>query len=207
MTSRGIHLDWKPLFVGLAVIVFVSRQLFLIQRLLRFQMPLDHRIRLLLFHHWAAPRSLIYALLIAGVVTFVLQVLVSLIVGPLVRAWLQPRTDGTAGLFHLAAGESMVESVPARRLDGSSWIAGTLVRSNRSLWFIPEGWDAEPWSVPLNAIRSIGPEPGPPVAWGFVRGVPDRLVVVGNQGESAAFAVYDPEMLTTWFAPGLTPSA
>ena len=59
----------------------------------------------------------------------------------------------------------------------------------------------------LPADNTTGPEPGPPVAWGFVRGVPDRLVVVGNQGESAAFAVYDPEMLTTWFAPGLTPSA
>lgn len=204
MTSRGIRLEWKPIFLGSAAVAFLIRQMIIFNMLLRFRMPLDHRIRILLFRPWAAPGSLIYAIFIAGAITLVLQALVFLVIAPLIRAWHQPRVDGTAGLFRLEAGERALESLAGRRRDEGSWVAGTLLRSNRSFWFIPERWDSEPWSVSLQSISEIALEPNPTLGWGFLTGLPDRVLVVDRQGQSVSFAVYEPDALMAWFEAGTT---
>ena len=204
MTTRGIRLDWKPLFLGSAIVAFLIRQMIIFNMLLRFRMPADHRIRILLFRPWAAPGSVIYAIFIAGAITLVVQAVVSLVVAPLIRAWHQPRTNGTAGLFRLKAGEHVLASISGRMRQDGSWIPGTMLRSNRAIWFIPEGWESEPWTLPLMTIREISLEPNASRVWGFLTGLPERVRIVDPQSQAYWFAVNDPDRVLAWFDAGIT---
>ncbi len=54
--------------------------------------------------------------------------------------------------------------------------------TNRRLWFFPDAWDAEPWSVGLmRSIATSGSSLTGGLALGFLTGLPDRLAVPATE--------------------------
>jgi hypothetical protein len=199
MATRGVRLERSTLFWSTAVLVFVVRQVLVLDVIVRLVRP-RRRLAFFLFHRLATPRSLLVAVAVAGLVTLLAELLVRLVVVPLIRAWLAPQCDSTAGLFRLGASEHVLESTPARRRQRGRWAAGTLIRTNRRIWFEPGGWDSEPWSVaagePVTAHRS----PVRGLARGLLTGLPDRLAVRA-EGVEEVFAVAEPDAILAWFLP------
>ena len=162
------------------------------------------RLVFFLFQKWATPHSILYALLFAAAATTLLYLLVRLVLEPLVRSWHTPWTDGSAGLFHVAANERVLASSPARRAVGRRWTPGTLVATNLRLWFFPRAHDVDIWSRPLDALREIHLEPGPRIAWGYIHGWPERLSLQAagdgqGDGDHEVFAIPDPDAVLAWF--------
>jgi hypothetical protein len=151
-----------------------------------------------LFHPRATPGSLLLALTVAGLATLLTDVAARLVAGPLIDRWLRPRADASEGLFRLAATERVLDSTPARRKMGRSWPAGTLVRTNLRLWFFPASWTAEPWASPAGGLCEVGLVPAPRLAWGLLRGLPDRVLIPSEQGPGEVFAVADPRSVLSW---------
>jgi hypothetical protein len=199
MTKRHVHVDTGAVFLRNALAFFVVRELVVWRWVLRLRLRPGRRLILFLFHKRATPRSLFYALLFAGAVTVVLDLLVGLVLRPLVRHWHAPWTDGSAALFHLSASERVIDSFPARRKSGLSWPAGTLVCTNHRLWFIPRAHDAEIWSRPLDTLREVRLVPPPRIAWGLIADWPQRLALQDGDGVPEVFAVPDPEAVLPWF--------
>jgi hypothetical protein len=211
MTKRHVHrnsgaaflrLNSGAVFLRCALAFFVVRELAVWRWIRRFRVKPARRLLIFLFQRGATPRSLFYALLFAGLATLLLELLVRLVIRPLVRHWHEPWTDGSAGLFHLAANERVVASSPARRKSGWSWPAGTLICTNLRLWFFPRAHDAEIWSRPLAALEGVRLEPAPRIAWGLIAGWPDRLTLEDGDGSPEVFAVPDPDAVLPWFQPG-----
>jgi hypothetical protein len=202
MASPRLQLDARAVSWRLALIVFVVRQVAVLAWVRGIPASPGKQLAIFLFGRFATQRSLILAFLIAGAVTLVLDFLVLLVLRPLVRHWHRPTSEEASGLFRLDANEWIVESTPARWRSGWLWPTGLLARSNRRLWFFPDGWDREPWSCPLEEVADARLIAAPAVAWGFVKHWPDRLAVRGD-GEPAAevFAVPDPEAVVAWFHP------
>jgi hypothetical protein len=202
MTIPGIRLAAWSCFWRAAVLVFLGAQVRLWLRIRDWNFP----------SAWHAARPFVrkspgylgFALAAAVLATLAAAVLVRLVIAPQVRRWLRPRTDETY-LFGLAAREAVITESPARRAVGRSGAAGVLVRTNQRLWFVPAAWDAQPWSVPLDGVREVRTVPSPPVLWGLVAGVPDRLEVRDDAGRRETFAVPDPASLMDWFAERRAP--
>lgn len=205
MTKRRFQLDTGAIFLRLALSFFVLREAFVLLFLIRrVKKHLAVRIWFFLFHKSATPRSIHYALLFALVATTLVHLLVRLVLEPLVRAWHAPWTDGSAGLFHVAANEQVLASSPGRRAMGRRWMPGTLVVTNLRLWFFPTAHDADIWSRPLDALHEIHLEPGRRIAWGYIRGWPERLALRAGgdeqgDGDPEVFAVPDPDAVLSWF--------
>lgn len=202
MTKRRVHLDSGAVFLRSALTFFIARELFVWLFWLRWR-PLRPGIRLLvfLFKNWATPHSVLYSVLFAGGLTFALNLCVRLILAPLVQLWHAPRSDDSAGLFHLSANEWVVESSPGRRKSGWRWLPGTLVRTNLRIWFFPRAHLEENWSRPLKAVQEARLEPVPRVAWGWIVDWPDRVVVPDGDGADEVFAVADPDAVLSWLRP------
>jgi hypothetical protein len=218
MTKRQLRLDTGAVFVRLGLVFFVVREAYVWLVWMR-RLRIRHGMRLLifLFHKWATPHSVVYALLFAALATGLLTVLVRWMIGPALRRWHTPWSDESAGLFHVAANEWVLASSPGRRRQGRLWLPGMLVRTNLRLWFFPRAHDAEIGSWPLAALGNIHLEPAPRVAWGFVLGWPERLALdVGEPrgngdgtgpGGRELFAVAEPEAVLTWFKRPGAPAA
>jgi hypothetical protein len=206
MAKRGVHLDTRAVFIRLTLIIFIILEVRVwLSRIRLIRAPFLIRLLVFLFRHWATPRSLITAPLIAAVATGVLYLLVRLVLDPLVRSWHTPWTDGSAGLFHVAANERVLASSPGRHAVGRSWMPGTLVRTNLRLWFFPRAHDADIWSRPLGALTEIHLEPAPRRVWGYLQGWPARVVLRAADGaQPERFAVADPEGVLAWFEPPAT---
>jgi hypothetical protein len=205
MTKPRFQLDTGAIFLRLALAFFLLREVFVwLLFIRRVKKRLGGRLWWFLVHNSATPRSILYALLFALVATTLLHLLVRLVLEPLVRAWHTPWSDGSAGLFHVAANERVIATSPGRRAMGRRWMPGTLVRTNLRLWFFPRAHDAEIWSEPLDSLHAIQLEPGPRIAWGYIRGWPERLslqVAAEGQGGGGheAFATPDPSAVLAWF--------
>jgi hypothetical protein len=219
MTKRQLRIDTGAVFWRLALGFFVLREAYVwLVWLRRLRGRNGMRLLIFLFHKWATPHSVVYALVFATVATGFLYLLVRFVIGPLVRHWHTPWADESAGLFHVAANERVLVSSPARRKHGRFWLPGALVRTNLRLWFFPSAHDVEIWVRPLPALRNIHLEPAPRVAWGCVRGWPERLALdasaAGGNGNGdgysdgghETFAVADPEAVLAWFETS-TPAA
>jgi hypothetical protein len=218
MTRRQLRLDTGQVFVRLALAFFAVREAYVWLVWMR-RLRIKHGMRLLifLFHKWATPHSIVYALLFGALATGFLAMLVRLVIGPLVRRWHAPRGDESAGLFHVAANERVLFSAPCRRREGRLWLPGMLVRTNLRLWFFPRAHDAEIWSRPLAVLRNIHLEPERRTAWGCVHGWPRRLALDAgeppyssnlhgdgtDEGGHEVFATAEPEAVLAWFGhPG-----
>jgi hypothetical protein len=219
MTKRQLRLDSGAVFLRLALGFFLIRETYVwLHWIRRVRARQGMRLLIFLFHKWATPHSIVYALLFATVATGFLYLLIRLVIGPLVRHWHAPRADEAAGLFHVAPNERMLVTSPARRKHGRVWLPGTLLRTNLRLWFFPRAHDVDIWFRPLAALRNIRLEPAPRVGWGYVKGWPERLaleaVAAGRNGNGDSdgdggheiFAVPEPEAVLAWFEP-LNPAA
>jgi hypothetical protein len=221
MTKRQLRLETGAVFLRLALGFFLVREAWVwLVWMRRIRVRPGMRLPIFLFHKWATPHSVVYALLFGAIVTGLLYLMVRLVIGPLVRYWHAPRTDDSAGLFHVAANERVLVSAPARRKLGRFWLPGTLVCTNLRLWFFPRAHDVDIWFQPLAKLHSVHLEPAPRVAWGYIQGWPKRLVVdapgTGSNGyangDSAGdggpevFAVADPDVVLAWFErPAVAP--
>jgi hypothetical protein len=213
MTKRQLRLDTGAVFLRLALGFFLIREAYVWLFWMRRLRGKGMRIPIFLFHKWATPHSIVYSLLFATLGTAFLYILIRVVIGPLVRHWHAPRADESAGLFHVAANESVLVTSPSRRKQGRFWLPGTLVRTNLRLWFFPRAHDAEIWFRPLAALRNVRLEPAPRFGWGYVHGWPERLALDagaaagygngddGGGGGHELFGVPEPEAILAWFEP------
>ena len=105
------------------------------------------------------PTGVAGALFLAGTVTLAANMAVRLILTPLLNVWLRPGFDPSGWTFHLPAGETPAASVPARWRTGGRWRPGALVLTKRRLWFLPAGWDVEPWSIARVDVERVEARP------------------------------------------------
>jgi hypothetical protein len=196
MTIPGIRLAVWPVYWRAVALVFLLAETRLWMRVRRWNFPSAwHAIRPFARK---SPGYVAFALGAAVLVTLGAALLVRLVIGPQLRRWLRPRTEPTHA-FYLAPREEVVAECPARRAEGRSCPAGTLVVTNLRLWFFPTTWNAEPWSVPREGVQGARAVPAPPVLGGLVTGLPDRIEVRGEAGLHETFAVADPEQVLAWF--------
>src|SRR5437016_5151855 len=121
MTNRRVHLRSGAVFLWSALAFFLGRELIAWRQTRRLARLPRRRLLVFLFHKSMTPNSVRYGVLFGFGATFLLELLVRLFVQPLVRHWHAPRTDDSAGLFHVAANEWVVSSSPARRAAGRQW--------------------------------------------------------------------------------------
>lgn len=150
----------------------------------------------------SALSSLFVATLLAFGLTLLAFLAVKLVVGPLLTSWLTPTVDPTAVLFHLAPGEVSLASMPARRLWGWNWQPGSLVITNRRIWFLATAWDREPWSASRSEIIGCETELPALLAVVPIRNWPERLRLRMRGGTQSTFALADPGSLLAHFEPG-----
>jgi hypothetical protein len=149
----------------------------------------------------SALSSLFVATLIAAGLTLAAFLAVKLVVSPLLNAWLTPRIDPTAVLFHLTPGEVSLSSIPARRKWGWGWQPGALVVTDRRIWFLPAAWSAEPWSASRSEV--VVCDAGLPLVAtvGPIHNWPEHLRLRMRDGCQSTFAVSDPGSLLAYFEP------
>ncbi len=154
-----------------------------------------------------APGALARAVFVAGAITLSANVAVWLILAPLLDSWLRPGFDPSAWMFHLPAGESPADSMPARWKSGGLWRPGALVLTARRIWFMPAAWDAEPWSIARDDVERVETEPPALARLLPVRNWPNLLRFTARAGDHASLAVADPDAVLAWFAPPRSPDA
>jgi hypothetical protein len=135
-------------------------------------------------------------------VTLLLVLAVRLVIGPVLRWWLTPAVDPTAVLFHLAPGEVSLASVPARRRCGWSWQPGTIVVTDRRIWFVPLAWNVEPSSMNRSDVTSYDLDLPAIATLARIRNWPEHLRIGMRSGSQATFAVADPRLVVHLFQPG-----
>ena len=152
-----------------------------------------------------SPRVLFRAFVIAAIVTVFLDLYVRLIMRPILARWYNPRQRGDeVGMplsFGLAASETILDELPARIVFGRRKAPGTLVRTDRRLWFSPFGWDEEPMSIASADLRSIEvvETPSRLLAQPHVLGLPDRVAIRDREGAETQFVVADPREVLAWY--------
>jgi hypothetical protein len=202
MSTTQVRLDARAFFWRVAVAVFLVRQAIVWMWIPR--VPFRHpmmRLLILIFSPRGTQRSIYYAVAAASIATIIAGLIVRVLVRPLVARWHTPQVDDTEAQFHLAPGEWMVESSPARRAAGRSWEPGTLVRTNRRLGFYPTRWLAEPWVCSLDSIVDARLRPAASDRWRLLCDWPDRFEVRTRSEAPEVFVVPDPEAVISWFHP------
>jgi hypothetical protein len=196
----GVKLAFGALLWRLSVILFVISELGLWSRRLAHKpwIPLWRRFAFLLFR---TPFLCFMAFFVAGVVTVVVDLLVRFVIRPMVKFWINPPIDTELGSFHLEAHEVIEATTPARRSVGRRWLPGTLYRTTRRLGFVPLAWDSEPWFVPLAQLKYCRSTEAPHWAWGFITGLPERILLCDRSGHTEAFIVPDPDATFALIAP------
>jgi hypothetical protein len=150
-----------------------------------------------------SPRILFRAFVIAAIVTVLLDLYVRLIMRPILARWYNPRRRsdevGMPLSFGLTASETILDELPARIVSGHRKKPGTLVRTDRRLWFSPFGWDEEPVSIGAADLRSIEIIETPSRLGSLVLGLPDRLAIRDRDGVETQFVVADPRDVLAWY--------
>ncbi len=201
-STDGSHVDLKGIFWRTFFLIFLVRELVVWSWLQRipFRDPF-RRVVIFLVSRRATRASLAWALVGGGAVAILAFLIDSLIVGPLLKRWLCPVVDSSSLLFHLAAGEPVVASTPARRHAGGGWKPGTLVLTDRRLWFIPAGWHDEPWSLNFKEIDRVEPLPAFLARVAPIRNWPEHLRFRTRSDEETTFAMANPSTVLAWFYP------
>jgi hypothetical protein len=207
-SHRSLQLDTPWIFWRLFWLVFVVCQ-FAIWHHLRRRLPQGMGNRNFLMHMVipSALYSLFVATLVAAGLTFLAFVMVKLVVGPLLSSWLTPSVDPTAVLFHLAPGEVSLASMPARRRWGWRWQPGSIVLTDRRIWFLPMAWDQEPYSASRSEVAGCTAELPALAMLAPIRNWPEHVRLGTRDGCESIFAVADAASLLKWFEPaGRTPT-
>ena len=200
--SKPLEIDARWLYRRSFFLFFLVFELLVWRRLLRFPMRAPgHRVIIFLLARWATPRSFLLAIVAGGVFTLLAVLVVRLIVRPLLNFWLNPSADSSWGLFHLTASETIVATIPARRLSGWIWKPGSLALTNRRLWFFPANGNDEPWFLRLDDVDRIVPERPALAALGPIRNWPEHLHVTSLSGPDAVFATAQPSAVVRWIKP------
>jgi hypothetical protein len=199
------QLRYRPIFGRVFLVAFVVLEVIFWLKVVRPFLPFRPRINRILFVIVHTPQMLFYALLIAAIATMTTDLVFRLLVRPLMRRWYHPRSyDPTAAHplpFQLGIGEEIREERPARRVLGRSKQPGTLVLTNRRVYFFPYAWDAESWSIPFEHIAGVRLHTPRRRVLGWVSGYPDHLVIADDSGEETRLILADPLQIRHWFAP------
>lgn len=197
MPPPRVRLDFSAMLWRATLLLFALNEtalwLFLVQRGVRRGQRFGLFVSL-------TPQSLFLAFLVAATLTVVADLLVRLVVRPLVRLWHEPRVEEAPFTFHLAAHERVLLTSPARMSTGRLWPIGTLVLTDRRLWFFPNEWDAEPWVVPHDQRGPAWIEPGPDFLAGYVVGFPERLALASGPSTEVRFVLPDPRAMADQLA-------
>jgi hypothetical protein len=197
--SKPLDLDARWLYRRSFWLFFLVFEILVWHRIQRFPMRAPaNRALVFLLARWATPRSFLLAMVAGGTFTLLAVLFVRLIVRPLVKFWLSPTADSSWGLFHLTASETIVASVPARRLSGWLWKPGSLALTNRRLWFFPANGHDEPWFIRLDDLARIVPERPALSELGLIRNWPEHLHVTSLSGPDAVFATVEPSAVLGW---------
>jgi hypothetical protein len=145
--------------------------------------------------------SAVLSAIVAVGLAILAVVVVKVVIRPLLGMWLSPSVDSSAVLFHLAAGEAIGSSMPARRQWGWGWQSGTLVVTDRRVWFFPAAWDCEPWAVSRSEI--IRGETVTPLLTELLplRNWPEPLRLETRDGAQSTFALADPASVLAYLKP------
>lgn len=194
MARRGIRIRKPSLFWRVALVVFLFRQFLLLGAVMK-RVPPHARFWTFVFGKVGTQRSVYYALMAGVAISLLADLLTKLILDPLYRMWLTPRTDESAILFRVNPGEKVIHSTPARRQTERGWEAGSLAVTTTRLSFLAEGWDPDGWSLRHDDRADETLEPGGLGKWWIFEGVPERLVVRDRAGREAVFALAEPDEL------------
>jgi hypothetical protein len=201
-TSKALDIDVRGVFLRAFLVTFAIFEFFLLYRLRRLplRMPRNHPVFGVFL--LVTLRSLLFSLILAGLIAVLLLLVVRLVARPLLSIWLRPVADPSAGLFHLAASETIIASVPARRKSRWVWQPGALVLTNRRIWFIPSAWDSEPSSVELGDVENCELQLPACAGIGLVTNWPPVLKLLTRHESRWTIAVRDPEVVLEWLARG-----
>ncbi len=199
-TSRSLprapvfRLAFGELLWRVTFFVFLFRELHVIQTFWSFRWaPPSRRIMAILAH---TPKQMFRAFLIGAIAAVVCDLVFRLIVRPLMVRWYNPVNLDPASehplLFRLATSEAIDFELPARQVQGRHRPPGTLIRTDRTIWFFPFAWDAEPWSLPVDRLAEIHVEPARRRVLGLVKGYPEHLVLIDQDGARSVFVLADP---------------
>ncbi len=202
MTPPPIRLAFGALFWRAFAVLFVLGELAVWSHLRPFlgnRAP-GFRVAALILY---SPRMIFRVFLIAAAFTVLIDLYVRFIMRPLLARWYSPRTPstefGTPIAFHLESREQILNEVPSRRVVGRRCVPGTLIRTDRRLWFSPHAWDCEPWSLRETNLDSLTTRSRRSRLGTFLIGTPDRLVLVDDRGEESVFVVADPGEILSWY--------
>jgi hypothetical protein len=146
------------------------------------------------------------AIPLATLAALVVDLVVHFVVRPAVLARHQPRTDPACVDFFLEPGELKLASTPATRSEPKPRLAGSLVLTDRRVWFVPRDWEAEPWSSSGMNIHSIARTPAPRMLGGLIHGLPDRILLDAGPPRPLTFLVPDAGEVASWPIPIANPN-
>lgn len=201
MSVPPIRLAFGPVFWRLSMIVFAVKELASWKHLRPWLVgaPPEKYLAALIR---ITPQSVLIGFLIGFAVTLGLAILVKLLAGPIAARWYSPAESGSERTplpFHLEPGESVMAETAARRRSAQGWKPGTLILTDRRLWFFPTAWELEPWGLSLDGLASVRNLRRWTLTGPVIRGVPDSLRIRGRAGEEAVFAVAEPRAVRRWF--------
>jgi hypothetical protein len=195
MTTPPIRLAFGALLWRVFLVIAVMKELQLWNRLRPFLVNKSGGFRVAVMI-LKSPSKLFAAFVLAAVITVILDLYVRLIMRPLMARWYAPKRGdaefGTPLTFRLDSNERILDEIPARLVSGRTAQPGTLVRTDRRLWFSPRAWDQEPWSIASARIAEVATRPAPIRFGSLILGTPDRLVVRDDSGAESLFVVSDP---------------
>ena len=201
MTSLPIRLAFSPvlwrLFLVTSLIKEINQWYWL--RFLQAQKGTGVRVAALIFF---SPGILFQSFLIASIVTVFFDLLVRVAVRPLIVRWYYPSKMGddfgTPLSFRLASQEKILTEIPARIVEGRIARPGSLVQTNRRIWFVPFDWSAELWSIEPKDTSKASTKPAQSRLGGVLRGLPDRLVFADRAGHETQFLLAEPQKVLAW---------
>jgi hypothetical protein len=197
----AFRLRVEAVFRRVLVVTFVALEVALWMRRIRPRIPFRPRYRRLAALLYAAPTLLVRSILIAAIVTILVDLVFRAIVRPLMIRYYEPRLRGLTGgpdvVFRLEPGEVVEAEMPARRVEGRHERPGTLLCTDRRVFFCPFDWRADVWEghragVPVSSVKARRR------VLGLVEGYPDHIAC----GDGTRLAVGDPARVLRWMGGG-----
>ena len=202
MNPQKIRLAFGALFWRAFVVLAIALEFSLWKHLKPFAAGRKPAMRMLAWILYT-PKMLFRAFLFAALFTVLIDLYVRFLMRPLLARYYSPKGPsvdfGTPLEFRLAAGETIRDQVPSRRVVGRRTEPGVLLRTDRRLWFSPYAWDAEPWSVEIRDVDRLTTRHPRSTFGSLLIGTPDRLVMNDAEGREFEFVLANPDEVLAWF--------